>query len=201
MYKPKHFQLNERQAQLEFIQEYSFGSLITCYDGNLEINQLPFLLDDSGEYLLAHCARANLHWQNLEQAKDLRVCFDGPNAYISPNWYSDSIKNVPTWNYLSVQVTGSASLMSETELIDLLDKLSQKHEAQFENPWKIEKLNPEQLSKMAKAIVGIRISIDSIEGKAKLSQNKSAEEKQNLIKGLASQSDFGSQDILNWMRK
>ena len=201
MYKPSHFEFNDRQAQLEFIEEYSFGSLITCYDGKLEINQLPFLIDDSGEYLLAHCAKANFHWQQLEQAKDLRVCFDGPNAYISPNWYSDSKKNVPTWNYIGLQVTGRASLMSNSELIELLDKLSQKHEAQFEMPWTINKLDPEQLARMSKAIVGIKISIDSIEGKAKLSQNKSAQELANLLEGLSSQTGVGSKGVLEWMKK
>ena len=201
MYRPKHFQLNDHQAQLEFIQQNSFGTLITCFDGMLEVNQLPFILDDSGEFLLAHCAKANLHWQQLEQAADLRVCFDGPNAYISPNWYSDSKKNVPTWNFVSLQVSGKANLMTEAELIDLLDKLSQKHEAQFESPWTIDKLSAEQLERMSKAIVGFRISIDEIEGKAKLSQNKSEHEIQNLINGLSNQKDIGSQQILEWMKQ
>jgi len=200
MYRPNHFNFGEHKEQLEFIKQFSFGTLITCFNGKLEINQLPFILDESGQFLLAHCAKANLHWQHLEQAKDLRVCFDGPNAYISPNWYSDSTKNVPTWNFLSVQVTGKATLMKNEELIDLLDKLSQKHEAQFETPWTIDKLSSEQLGRMSKAIVGIKISINAIEGKAKLSQNKVGLEKQNIMNGLSQQKDTGSQAILEWMR-
>jgi transcriptional regulator len=200
MYRPNHFQLNEHLAQLEFINQNGFGSLITCFNGKIQVNQLPFILDQSGKYLMAHCAKANLHWQQLEQATDLRVCFDGPNAYISPSWYSDPKKNVPTWNFVSLQVRGKAALMNQSELIELLDQLSQKHEAQFESPWTIDKLSEEQLQRMSKAIVGFKISIDEIEGKAKLSQNKSKEEKQNLMNGLSEQKDPGSQQILKWMK-
>jgi len=201
MYRPTHFQLNERNAQLDFIRQNSFASLISCYQGQLEINQLPFLLDETGNYLLGHLAKNNSHWRQLEQADDLKVCFDGANAYISPNWYSDSKKNVPTWNFVSVQVSGKASLLSEVALIDLLDKLSQKHEAKFEIPWTIDKLSEQQLSAMSKAIIGIKVSIDKIEGKAKLSQNKNEVELKCLVDGLKMQKDFGSQQITQMMRE
>jgi len=200
MYIPKHFQMNDTSEQLDFIRQYSFGDLITTYQGKLEINHAPFLLADNDEYLLVHFARNNPHWQVVEKADELKVCFKGPDCYISPNWYTEPAKNVPTWNFLSVQVTGHASLMSDDELIHLLDQLSQKHEAQFSHPWTIEKLSEQQLAAMVKAIVGVKISIEKISGKAKLSQNKSQREITSLLDGLAKQADFGSRAVLEWMK-
>ena len=200
MYIPGHFRFDDKEAQLEFIRRYSFGDLITTTDGRLEINHAPFLVDESGKYLLAHFARNNQHWRLVEQADDLKVCFKGPNAYISPNWYTHN-KNVPTWNFVSVQVSGKASLMEDAELVELLDKLSQKHEAQFANPWKIEKLSEKQLNAMVRAIVGVKISIDEIEGKAKLSQNKSKDDFDSLLNGLSRQKDSDSQAVMSLMQQ
>jgi transcriptional regulator len=200
VYIPPNFQIKDKKAQFDFIHHYGFGDLITTLDNKLEINHAPFLLDESNEMLLCHLARANNHWQLVEKADDLRVCFKGPDAYISPNWYADN-KNVPTWNFLSVQVTGKAQLMTESELVDLLIRLSQKHEAKFARPWTIDKMPEGRFNAMLKAIVGIKISIDHIEGKAKLSQNKSAQEQQDLIAGLSGESDAGSKAVLDWMAK
>lgn len=199
MYIPNHFSFSAREQQLSFIEEHSFGDLVTCVDGLLEINHLPFLIDDSQNHLLTHVAKKNLHWQQVKKADDLRVVFRGPDAYISPNWYSEN-RNVPTWNFLSVQVSGKASLISDKELVQLLDKLSQKHEAQFERPWRISKMPQSQLEAMCRAIVGIKIEITEIQGKAKLSQNKSEMEVLRLIEGLSQQQDEKSQQISQWMQ-
>ncbi|WP_444996967.1 FMN-binding negative transcriptional regulator [Aliikangiella sp. IMCC44359] len=200
MYCPSHFQLNDRNAQLAYIKQHSFGQLITTYQGQLEINQLPFLLDEAGEFLYAHVAKANTHWQCLCDADDLKVCFSGANAYISPNWYADK-GNVPTWNFMSVQVSGHATLLNDCELLNLLNRLSEMHESQFETPWTIKKMDTKKLSAMLKAIVGFKISIESIEGKAKLSQNKSPTEIQSLIHGLEQQEDYNSNQVAQWMKQ
>jgi len=192
--------MKSKDEAFELIEKHPFADLITCFDGKLEINHAPFLLSEDRKFLLTHLAKNNEHWQQVMEAKDLRVCFHGPDAYISPGWYSDP-KNVPTWNYQTVQVTGTASIMSGEETVELLDKLSQKHEAQFEEPWTLDKLPQKKLDAMVRAIVGIKISIEGVCGKAKLSQNKSAEQMTELITGLDKQRSPNSQLVAGLMRK
>ncbi len=198
MYTPTHFEVDSATAKFEMINSNPFATLITSNRGNLEISQLPFLLSEDNKYLLTHLAKKNMQWESVSTAEDLRVLFQGPNAYISPGWYSDP-QNVPTWNYVTVEVKGHAELMSNEQTIDLLDKLSQKHEAQFKPPWRIDKLSKKKLNAMVNAIVGVRISIDKLSGKAKLSQNKSNIQRRELIAGLNKQEDVMSQQIANLM--
>jgi transcriptional regulator len=203
MYQPKHqlFQFNIDFNPYQFMQKYSFATLISSYQGEIEINQIPFVIDQDNDQLLGHLARTNPHWQHLTQADDVKVFFNGPDAYISPNWYQQPKQNVPTWNYVSLEVSGKVSLMSDQELIDQLAQLSQIHESTLETPWTIDLLEPKQLDRMCQAIVGIKISIDRINSKAKLSQNKSVAELKHLIEGLASQTESdNSQQIRHWMQ-
>lgn len=201
MYLPTHFKITEQQLLIRLIQQYSFGTLVTSYQNKLEVNQAPFLVDEKNENIICHLAKTNNHWELVTKADDLKVCFSGPDAYVSPNWYSEPMNNVPTWNFIHIQVSGKAKLLDEKELVVLLEKLSDKHESQFEQPWKIEKMEPKKFKAMLKAIVGIEISIDSIEGKAKLSQNKLEKERELLIEKLSQQNNRNSQSIANWMKK
>lgn len=201
MYIPKHFQFTDREAQLAFIQQFNFADLVVYYNNKLEINQFPFLLTSDGKYLLTHLAKSNEQWKALENADAIVVNFRGPNAYISPNWYIDTEKNVPTWNFLNVQVSGKASILTEDELYDLLDQLSQKHEADIATPWRINKLSDKRLKSMMKAIVGVKISIDAIQGKAKLSQNKSQGDIEQLVASLKLRSDNNSAEIAEWIKQ
>ncbi|MET1254399.1 FMN-binding negative transcriptional regulator [Aliikangiella maris] len=200
MYCPAHFQLDDEKIIFQLIQQYSFAHLVSCRNGVLEINQIPFLLDTSQRCLYAHVAKSNSHWKMLEKADDLKVCFSGPDAYISPNWFSHS-QGVPTWNFVSVQITGKATLMDETQLLQLLIDLSAKHEANLKNPWTIEKLQSKKLDAMLKAIVGFKVSIDAIDAKAKLSQNHPPEEVQRLIAGLQQQNSHDATQVAEWMNR
>ena len=198
MYTPTHFEIDSTEVQVDIIDSNPFATLVTTCNGKLELSQLPFLLSEDKKCLLTHLAKKNSHWERVVNADELKVIFNGPNAYISPGWYSDP-QNVPTWNYVAVEVTGRAEQMSNEQTITLLDKLSQKHEAQFDKPWTLDKLPERKLNAMVNAIVGIRISIDEIKGKAKLSQNKSISQREELIKGLKKQDDSMSHQIANLM--
>lgn len=201
MYLPSHFQITDRELMIELIRQYSFGTLVTSFQNKLEINQAPFLVDQEGKNIFCHLAKANMHWDLITDAEDLKVCFSGPDSYISPNWYLNPVNNVPTWNFIHLQVSGRASLLNEGELLVLLEQLTQKHEAEFEQPWTIDKMSEKKLKAMLKAIVGIKISIDDIQGKAKLSQNKPKEDLESLIKGLKDQDKNNAQQIAYWMKK
>src|SRR5713226_7446015 len=191
MYIPKAFREDDINTLHAFIREYSFAALITQQDGVPFASHLPFLLDtERGPYgiLLAHMARANPQWHDFNSAQEVLVIFQGPHAYISPSWYEVEL-SVPTWNYAVVHAYGLPRLIEDREeLYNLLKILIQTHEAQFEKPWPFQ-LSDDYLQKMMRGIVGFEIEITRLEGKFKLSQNRTETERENVIAALQESSD------------
>jgi transcriptional regulator len=198
MYIPKVFEIKNRVELFKFIEQWSFGNLVTTYGGELFVNHVPFVIDKSQNKLYGHLAIKNPQLALLEKADDLAVVFNGANCYISPSWYV-SQEMVPTWNFETVHVSGKARLVDNNALLAILEKLTEKHERQFENLWKMDKLSDSKLSVMMKMIVGFEIDITSIEGKSKLSQNRSAEDRAGVISGLRTQNDSMSLSIADKM--
>ncbi len=195
MYLPEHFSEKDQNTLLEWIERWSFGTLITTHRGRIEANQIPFLLDRERNVLLGHLARANKHWMALINAEDLLVQFHGPHAYVSPAWYSQP-DGVPTWNYLSIQVRGKAELIkTESETIDLLRRLTNTNEALYGSGWKLEDQDPANVKAMCQAIVGFRIHISEIKGKAKLSQNRSKMDRVGVSQELGASDDSQLQEL------
>ncbi|HET6473827.1 MAG TPA: FMN-binding negative transcriptional regulator [Pseudomonadales bacterium] len=172
MYNPTHFAETDRAAQLALIDRHPFGTLMTVSGGKLSISTIPFLLGADGASLIGHVARANPHWREFAAATDVAVGFIGPHAYISPTWYS-SPNMVPTWNYVAVEVRGTIELLEDREArLDVVDRLSARHEAALPQPWRSAKMDPTLRDKLLEAIVAFRVSITSIDAKAKLGQNR-----------------------------
>jgi len=172
MYNPKHFAQTDRAAQLELIDRYPFGTLMTVAAGRLAISTIPFLIGDDRASLIGHIARANTHWREFAAATDVAVGFIGPHAYISPNWYH-SANMVPTWNYVAVEVRGTIELLEDRAArLDVVDRLSARHEMALPQPWSTSKLDPTMRDKLLDAIVAFRVSIAAIEAKMKLGQNR-----------------------------
>ena len=193
MYRPVHFREDDPGILQQFIQQHSFGVLITQRKGKLVANHLPFLLDTGcGIYgvLRGHMARANNQWHMLGEGdpgdtREVLVIFQGPHSYVSPSWYVDDVEtSVPTWNYAAVHAYGVPRLIEDsTELSNILLATVQTNEAQFAHPWQVELLN-EHVQKKLKAIVGFEIEITRLEGKFKLSQNRSMNDQQEVITAL-----------------
>jgi transcriptional regulator len=184
MYVPRHFAVTDRKTQLELIERYSFGTLTTVSTGRARISTIPFLLGRDGASLDGHIARANSHWQDFTGATDVLVGFIGPNAYISPTWYG-SANTVPTWNYVAVEVRGRIELLDDLAArLDVVDRLSAKYEAHLPKPWHSDKMDPVLREKLLSAIVAFRVRIDSIEAKAKLSQNRKPDERLSAASAL-----------------
>lgn len=198
MYSPKVFEIENKAELFEFIEQWSFGNLVTTYEGELFVNHVPFIFDKSLNKLYGHLAFKNPQLSLLEKADDLAVIFSGVNSYISPSWYV-SQEMVPTWNFETVHVSGRASLVDDDGLLIILEKLTEKHERQFENPWRMDKLSKSKLIAMMKMIVGFEIDIASIKGKSKLSQNRSIGDRRGVISGLRSQSGSMSRIIADKM--
>lgn len=177
MYIPKHFEVTEQEELHRFIQNHAFGQLISNIDGRPFVSHLPFKLNKDKQQLLCHVARRNPQWQSIE-SQEILVTFQGAHDYISPTWYQS--QGLPTWNYQAVHVYGKAELVTDSdELQVLVDDLSAIYENQRPAPWK-----PDYKASMLNMIVGIKIAITEMQGKYKLSQNRSQEDRQNVISKL-----------------
>lgn len=198
MYTPSYFAMGDPAEINAFIQQNSFGILFAPVAGRPFATHLPILLaPEAGEKgrLLTHLARANPQWRELD-GQEVLVVFAGPHAYVSPSWYVEQ-QAVPTWNYMAVHVYGTCRVMQEeAELLDLLAQTVRYYEP--DSPL-LDHLQEEFYTKMAKAVVGVELSITAIEGKAKLSQNRSAGSFQGVIEGLRRTEDPQAETVARLM--
>jgi transcriptional regulator len=191
MYVHKHFAMNDPADIEKFIRTHSFGMLISSVQDEPFATHLPFLYDAEQRVLFAHMARANPQWRELDGQKAL-VVFAGPHAYISPSWYEEPAA-VPTWNYVAVHVYGTCSVLAgEDGLKTLLADTVRYYEPDSQLPTRE---NESFYRNMMKAIVGFRIDITKIEGKAKLSQNRSPAVQDRVVKKLEMSGDPQAQAI------
>lgn len=199
MYTPKHFVETRVEALHELIRAYPFATLVTRTADGLTANHLPFEL--VGDVLHGHVARGN-ELARLDGAEVLLV-FQGPDGYISPNWYPskhETGREVPTWNYAVVHVHGRLRVIDDaTWLRRLLETLTDHHEAGQPQPWKISDAPDDHIETSLRAIVGLEIAIDRIEGKFKLSQNHPARNRAGVIAGLRERDGDGDAELAAWM--
>lgn len=192
MYIPSHFAENDAQRLQEFMHQHPFATLVTTHDGAPFASHLPLMLASGvGRHgaLLGHMARANPQWQDLAAGVEVLVVFQGEHAYVSPAWYEPNAMSVPTWNFTAVHAYGTARVLSEGELENTLQQLTDEHEKLLPQPWKLE-LNQTMRERMLGAIVGFEIMLNRIEGKFKLSQNRNEQDQRNVMEKLA-QSEHG----------
>jgi transcriptional regulator len=191
MYIPPAFEVTDTAQIGEAISDNSFAILVSKDGNSLFASHLPFLfkpdLGPKGK-LISHMARANRHWQLLNEEEEALIIFNGPHAYISPNWYVTEVA-VPTWNYATIHVYGRPKLMqAEGELNAVLDETVEKHESCLPRPW-IPNLSDELKASLHKVIVGFEIEITRIEGKFKFGQNRSKEDQEKMIYSLQNSGD------------
>jgi transcriptional regulator len=141
-----------------------------------------------GDTVLAHLARANPHWREIDpDTPALLVCTD-PQAYVSPTWYASKAEHgrvVPTWNYVSVHLTGTARVHDDPEwLRSAVTHLTDRHEGGRAPRWQVTDAPADYVDKQLRAIVGVEVTVQRVEAKAKLSQNRSAEDRPGVVAGL-----------------
>lgn len=182
------------------IRAHPFATLVTCTAGAPEANHLPLLIDPQPSprgTLLGHVARANPLWLQDHARHEALVIFQGSQTYVTPSWYPskrESGKVVPTWNYAVVHAHGPLIIHDDPVwLRDLVSRLTAKQEAQLAQPWSIADAPPAYIEQMLKAIVGIEIPIARLAGKWKVSQNRSAADRDGVIAGLGGRGDAEAQ--------
>jgi transcriptional regulator len=199
MYQPAHFKETDSDKLHALMRAYPFATLVTHEEGGLTANHLPLELVDGK--LHGHVARGN-ELSHMDGAEVL-VIFRGPDGYVSPNWYPskrETHREVPTWNYAVVHVHGRLRTTQDaTWLRQLLDRLTDRHEAGQPSPWRVSDAPEDHIEKMLRAIVGLEISIDRIEGKFKLSQNHPAANRAGVLAGLGERAGRGDAELADLM--
>ena len=196
MYVPSTFSVTELGRLHDFIEQHSFGILVTPENGTAVASHLPFLLDRQAApngTLVSHIARANPQWQqgNIDEAL---VIFPGPHTYVSPTWY-EADKVVPTWNYIAVHAYGRLTWIEEAELLRaILEATVDTYERSQPAPWKFE-ASDEFFGKMMKQIVGFQIEITRLEGKWKLNQNHPSERREKVVRALRAKTSENARAI------
>ncbi len=198
MYTPSSFKEEDPAVLFDLIEAYSFGILFSQHKGEPEATHLPFMVDrDRGKHgvLIAHFAKANKHWRRIIGDQEVLCVFQGPHTYITPSWYKDR-ETVPTWNYATVHVYGKARLIHDTEeLRAMVTRLTRLHESTVESDWDLKEAEPTMETEL-KAIVGIEVDINRMEGKFKFNQNRSVEDQQSVIEHLDEEQAPGVREIM-----
>ncbi len=207
MYTPRAF---TEEAPLELqrlIRDTRLALVVTHGPEGLQASHLPLLLKaDEGPHgtLYGHLARANRQWQTLAAGGEVLVIFTGGDAYVSPSFYpakAEHGKVVPTWNYLAVHAYGQAEVFDEPpRLLDLVSSLTDRHEADRASPWQVTDAPADYIDGMLRAIVGFALPITRLEGKRKLSQNRSPADVQGVRQGLAASTDILDRNLAHWMK-
>lgn len=203
MYIPELFNVSDLKTQQDFMRENSFASVVTTQNGKPVASHLPLYLDGkvgSKGALLGHMARANPQWQSMQNDGEVLVIFQGAHAYVSPSWYKAKEMVVPTWNYMAVHAYGKARLLSLDELVHSLHTLVTSYERPYALPWQLE-MTELMRENMLGAIVGFEIVLGSIEGKFKLNQNRSAEDRAGVVAQLSAQTNADSLKVAEQMKK
>lgn len=201
MYLPKSFEVTDPDKLAEVMCRFSFATLVTMADGGPFATHLPILhrpQPGTAGVLVGHVARANPQWQHFVNPSESLAIFSGPHAYVSPSWYATELA-VPTWNYLAVHAYGVPRVVEdEAWLIELLDEMVQRYESNQPQPW------PNQLPEdfrrnLLKSIVGFEMPISRIDGKFKLSQNRSAQDQANVLRELRASANPEAHAVADWM--
>lgn len=192
MYIPAHFSETRPEELTRIIRENPLGVLVTHDAQGLDANHLPFEFDPGvGDHglLTAHVARANPLWQQCPTGTPVLVVFRATDGYVSPNWYPskhEAHRQVPTWNYEVVHAHGVLTIRDDERFVrGMVGKLTRRHEAAEPQPWKMSDSAPEFIDSLLRNIVGIEISVTSLVGKRKLSQNKEARDQAGAAQALA----------------
>lgn len=202
MYVPSQFQVTEPSLLHNFIDLYPLATLVVHDEAGLTADHIPLIsntLPSSSFELLGHVARANPLAVKALNGIECLAIFQGAQLYISPNGYATKAlhgKVVPTWNYEAVHVRGKLTAIEQPEqLRELLNRLTNRHEANQPKPWKTADAPADYVDSLLRAIVGIKIEVTSIVGKAKLSQNQPVENQQSLIQSLGQSKDTESKTM------
>jgi len=190
MYIPKHFQQSDQTEILKLIREFPLATLVVNMDQGPVANHVPLIIDrtSTGNLRLhGHIARAN-PLSRFPRADHALAVFQGPNAYVSPNWYPTRQQHgrvVPTWNYAAVHASGRLRIIDDRDwLLSQIEKLTDEQEATQETPWAVSDAPEDFTNGLLASIVGVELEVSELRGKWKVSQNQPEKNRLGVEHGL-----------------
>ncbi len=190
MYRPDHFVVDEIPQVHALMRARPLAALVSTGPLGLYGTHLPTVLKDEGPFgtIECHLARANPHWKDLAAGGEALMIFQGPESYVTPNWYPTKAlhgKTVPTWNYAVVHAYGRPAVMEDPDWkrrhVSELTAQQERGEAQ---PWAVTDAPESYVQAMLRGIVGFRFAIERLEGKWKMSQNRELPDRAGVVQGL-----------------
>jgi transcriptional regulator len=203
MYVPPVFAEKNVDTLYRLIDDHGFASLVSVTSEGVVATHVPVILDrtrGAQGTLVAHMARANPHGRALDGAEVLAI-FLGPHGYVSPSWYEQH-PAVPTWNYAAVHAYGRARLITDAARLEaMVRQLVGQYESGRARPWSADGLPADYMTGMLRGIVGVEIEIARLEGKLKLSQNRNAVDRRNVVAALAASGSAEDRALSEYMAR
>jgi transcriptional regulator len=210
MYLPPHFTVSDLAEIGAFVDAAQSADLVTFTGTRPVATLLPVIWDrpepGTGEdlgRLLGHIAIMNDQWKTAQPGAEALAIVHGPQAYISPSWYESKARHgrvVPTWNYEVVHLTGPVAFHQDPDwLRQFVTRLTRRHEAQREHPWAVTDAPPDYVNGQLRAIVGVEMTVTSVEAKHKLSQNRDRADQEGTIAGLRAEPGPGPAGVADLM--
>ncbi len=203
MYLPGDFREDRTEVLHQTMRQIGAAIVVGQGPDGLIASHVPIELDTAAEphgTLRCHFAKANPQAAALRDGQELLVIFQGPQSYISPNWYPSKHqtgKAVPTWNYVAIHAYGTATTFDDpAKLQTHLAAMTDHFESPYELPWKLADAPADYIAAMCRGIIGIEMPITRLEGKWKMSQNKSEHDAAGVINGLRAQGNEVMADLV-----
>ena len=201
MYNPPAFVVDDTAELFAMLRQIPLANFITATPEGPMATPLPMFLDETeGDkgVLYAHLARPNPQWQAEVIGQGLAV-FMGPDAYVTPSWYASKAEHgkvVPTWNYTAVHARGPVEFFDDADrLLDVVSRLTKLHEGTRKAPWAVTDAPEAFVKAQLRGIIGLRLPIATLEGKRKMSQNRTEADRRGVRRGLAESADRGDQAV------
>jgi transcriptional regulator len=218
MYTPPAYAEPDLAVLHARMREWSFATLVTFGENGINATHLPFLLEapspgsqgiagDPADgparngTLITHFARANAQLHDLRAGAPVLVVFQGPHAFVSPSWYVNQ-QTFPTWNYTAIHARGKPQLVEDDAGVrDVLDRTVALYDTPLGGAWQFPAMPETLTGSRMRAIVAVRIPIDSLEGKMKLNQDKTVADRLGVIAALEKQGDAQSLAVARMIRE
>jgi transcriptional regulator len=201
MFLPDHFRVEDVAEMHALMRARPFAALVSTTQAGLYGTHLPTVLKEEGAFgaIECHLSRANPHWKDLAEGGEAMMIFQGPDGYITPNWYATKAatgKAVPTWNYAIVHAYGRPAVMKEKDwLLRHVTELSDQQERSEAHPWKVSDAPASYVDVMLRGIIGFRFEITRLEGKWKMSQNRESQDRVRVVEGLKARASGDDMEI------
>lgn len=199
MYIPAHFEAKDITTVQAFVRKYPFAIMVSTMEDTPIATHTPVILEIDGDTwkFMGHISKANSHHQLFCKGKHLLI-FQEPHAYISPSLY-DHIQNVPTWNYISVHCYGKIEVLPPSEHIMCLEKMIATFDEDYFPQW--QQLDKHYIENLSKGIVAFTFLVTEIQAKEKLSQNKSSNDRNNIVKKLSLSENSAAKSVASRMQE